>query len=108
LGSHEWTQTRAPDIVHPDNIDLQTIKDLADTDVLKTLKDTLFDRDVASFMAKNLLFQTPKLGRKAFLRDAQKVVPSLEEDDIEFAEGKGGVRPQIIDREENELVLGEA
>ena len=32
----------------------------------------------------------------------------MTEDDIEFAEGIGGLRPQVIDKKEKKLFLGEA
>ena len=42
------------------------------------------------------------------LQDAQKIVPSLTVDDIEYAQGFGGVRPQVLDKDKQKLMLGEA
>ena len=35
-------------------------------------------------------------------------MPSLSVDDITYAEGFGGVRPQVLDKEKEKLMLGEA
>ena len=43
-----------------------------------------------------------------FLKDARKIIPSLEMSDIEYASGFGGVRAQILDKENEKLMLGEA
>lgn len=107
IASKEWTKTSVPDFLHPSNIDTGTVRDLLDTEVVRTLGRTLWDRDVASFMARNLAYQLPG-GDHLFLEDARKIVPDLEAEDISYATDKGGVRPQIIDREDNELLLGEA
>ena len=50
----------------------------------------------------------PLLDRRLFLKDARKIVPSLQLADLEFAQGVGGVRPQLIDRTERKLILGQA
>jgi malate dehydrogenase (quinone) len=107
LLSREWDKQRLPDFIHPANIETDVIRDLLDTDVIKTLGSQLADPDVARFMAKNLAYELPG-GKHAFLQDARKIIPSLEPSDLEQATDKGGVRPQIIDREANELLLGEA
>lgn len=46
--------------------------------------------------------------KKLFLQDARKIVPSLSEEDISYAKGFGGVRPQILDKKNQKLMLGEA
>jgi malate dehydrogenase (quinone) len=48
------------------------------------------------------------LRRRLFLKDVKKVVPSLTLDDVKFAPGYGGVRPQLIDKENKVLMMGEA
>jgi len=44
----------------------------------------------------NLVCDVPAVGPRQFLPHVQKVVPSVELDDIEHATGYGGVRPQIV------------
>ena len=59
-------------------------------------------------MFKNFLFEVPLINKKLFVQDAKKIVPSLSVDDIAYAKGFGGVRPQVLDKEKEKLMLGEA
>jgi malate dehydrogenase (quinone) len=68
----------------------------------------LADRILLPYVLRNLVYDLPEVGRKAFLPHVQKVVPSAELDDIERAKGYGGVRPQIVDTEAKSLDMGEA
>jgi L-2-hydroxyglutarate oxidase LhgO len=68
----------------------------------------LADRVLLPYVLKNLLYDLPEIGPRRFLPHVQKVVPSAELDDIERAEGYGGVRPQIVDTEAKSLDMGEA
>ena len=56
---------------------------------------------------RNLLYEVPGLRRRLFLEDVRKIVPDLQLDDLRFAKGYGGVRPQLIDKKERKLMLGE-
>jgi len=64
--------------------------------------------DIRNYILKNLLFEVPWLRRRLFLADARKIVPGLRLEDLRFAEGYGGVRPQLIDKANRRLMLGEA
>jgi len=64
--------------------------------------------DIRNYILKNLLFEVPWLRRRLFLADARKIVPEMRLDDLSFAEGYGGVRPQLIDKANRRLMLGEA
>jgi L-2-hydroxyglutarate oxidase LhgO len=66
------------------------------------------DRILLPFVLENLLYDLPLIGRKQFLPHVQKVVPSVELEDIERAKGYGGVRPQIVDTANKSLDMGEA
>jgi malate dehydrogenase (quinone) len=68
----------------------------------------LADRVLLPYVLTNLLYDVPELGTRAFLPEVQKVVPSVDLDDIERAKGYGGVRPQIVDTSEKSLDMGEA
>jgi malate dehydrogenase (quinone) len=63
--------------------------------------------DIRRYILRNLLFEVPWLRRRLFLADARKIVPGLQLEDLRFAEGYGGVRPQLIDKEQRRLMLGE-
>ena len=79
-----------------------------DLNIVKIFKDLLKYKDIRNYIFRNFLFELPYIGKKAFLKDARKIVPSLSEDDIEYAEGFGGVRAQILDKTNQKLMLGEA
>ncbi|AFZ74068.1 FAD-dependent oxidoreductase [Natronobacterium gregoryi] len=68
----------------------------------------LADRILLPYVLKNLVYDLPAVGPRAFLPHVQKVVPSATLEDIERANGYGGVRPQIVDTENRSLDMGEA
>jgi len=75
--------------------------------VLAVLWQLFGDADIRAYILRNLLFEVPWLRRRLFLADARKIVPDLQLDDLRFAEGYGGVRPQLIDRQARRLMRGE-
>jgi malate dehydrogenase (quinone) len=78
-----------------------------DLAVLAVFWQLLGVADIRNYLVRNLLFEVPWLRRRLFLADARKIVPGLQLSDLRFAEGYGGVRPQLIDRRERRLMLGE-
>jgi malate dehydrogenase (quinone) len=76
--------------------------------VTTVLWDLLKEPDIRNYMLKNLAFELPVLNRRLFLRDARKIVPSLKLSDLQPAHGIGGIRPQLIDKKERKLILGQA
>lgn len=79
-----------------------------DQTVAGVLWDLFKVRDIRNYIFKNMAFELPMVNRRLFLQDARKIVPSLQLEDLEFAHGIGGVRPQLIDRTQRKLILGQA
>jgi len=79
-----------------------------DGKVAKVFFDLLKDSDIRNYIFRNFFFEVPKYGKELFIKDARKIVPSLQLEDIEYAKGFGGVRPQVINKKEQKLMLGEA
>jgi len=79
-----------------------------DRGVVKVFWDLFKVSDIRNYIFKNFLFEIPGFRRWLFLKDVQKIVPSLVLKDITFAKGFGGVRPQLIDKKNAELLMGEA
>jgi len=79
-----------------------------DKDVTKVYMNLFKDKTIRRYILKNFMEEIPLFGKEVFINDAQKVIPSLKVKDITFAEGYGGMRPQIIDKKRQELMLGEA
>jgi malate dehydrogenase (quinone) len=63
--------------------------------------------DIRNYILRNLLYEVPGLRRRLFLADVRKIVPGLRLQELCFAEGFGGVRPQLIDKRNRRLMLGE-
>ena len=60
-----------------------------------------------SYLFKNFLYTIPLIGKKLFLKNVQKICPSIKVDDIYKAKGYGGMRLQRVDVKTKELQLGE-
>jgi malate dehydrogenase (quinone) len=79
-----------------------------DKDVTKVYLSLFRDKTIRRYILKNFIEEIPYIGKEVFISDARKILPALCVDDLEFAEGYGGMRPQIIDKKNQELLLGEA
>ena len=79
-----------------------------DMDVAKVIWQNFGDSEVRNFLIRNIGFEIPILGKKLFVKNARKIIPSIREEDIYYAKGFGGVRPQVISHSQKKLILGEA
>jgi malate dehydrogenase (quinone) len=79
-----------------------------DMGVMKVMWDLFKVSDIRNYMFKNFMFEVPYLRQRLFLKDARKIVPTLQLQDLTFARGIGGIRPVMIDKENRKLHLGEA
>jgi len=66
------------------------------------------DRVVFNYLLKNVVYDFPWIGRRAFMKEIRKIVPNVKLDEIKYAKGIGGTRPQIINSTTKKLELGEA
>ncbi|MFN6353450.1 MAG: FAD-dependent oxidoreductase [Cyanobacteriota bacterium] len=78
-----------------------------DGNVLAVFRQLFGDAEIRAYILRNLLYEIPGLRRRLFLEDVRKIVPDLQCDDLHFAKGYGGVRPQLIDKQQQKLMLGE-
>ncbi len=79
-----------------------------DHNVAKILLDLMSDSVTRNYILRNFLFEIPYMGKNFFLEDARKLIPSIKRSDIKYAKGFGGVRPQVLDKKNRKLLLGEA
>ncbi len=79
-----------------------------DKKIIKIFYDLLKDSDIRNYIFRNFLFEIPYINKKLFVKNARKIIPSLKTDDIRYADGFGGVRPQVLNKTEGKLMLGEA
>ncbi len=76
--------------------------------ILKIFTDLLKDSDIRNYIFKNILFEIPIINKYLFIQDARKIIPSLKMSEIKYAKNFGGVRPQVLDKNKQKLMLGEA
>lgn len=75
--------------------------------ILSLLKIT-FDRVLLSYIFMNFLYDLPFIGKRLFIKEVRKIVPSLKVDELKYAKGIGGTRPQIVNNTTRKLEMGEA
>jgi len=66
------------------------------------------DRIIFNYLLKNVVYDLPWIGIRSFLKEIRKIVPNIKLEEIKFAKGIGGTRPQIINNATKKLELGEA
>lgn len=79
-----------------------------DFKVTKVFWDLMKDSDIRNYIFRNFAFEIPGIRKRLFLKDARKILPGLQLTELQFAEGVGGLRPQVIDKTTMQLKLGEA
>jgi malate dehydrogenase (quinone) len=79
-----------------------------DFKVIKVFWDLMKDSTIRNYIFRNFAFEIPWVRTRLFAKDAQKILPDLKPQDLEYASGIGGLRPQVIDKTEMKLKLGEA
>lgn len=62
----------------------------------------------AGFVAKNLFYDLPFIGKLLYLRQMRKVVPTLRRRDVRLGKKMGGVRPQIVNTKQRTMQTGES
>lgn len=92
------------------NMEILNLFDLLslDSSVLGVYYDLMKDEDIRAYIIRNFAHELPGIGNEFFIEEVQKLIPTLDSNDIEYAEGYGGMRPQIIDKKAKTLLLGEA
>lgn len=68
----------------------------------------LSEKVIWQYIIKNYFYDIPLIGKRLFLKEARKIVPSLQLSDLQLAKEYGGIRPQIINLQTKRLELGEA
>ena len=79
-----------------------------DEAVLKVFYDLLKDDDIRDYIFRNFIYEIPGIRRKEFVKELKKIIPNIKADEIKFAKNIGGLRPQVIDKVQKKLLLGEA
>jgi malate dehydrogenase (quinone) len=73
-----------------------------------SLFNIIFDKVLFNYIVVNFLYDLPYIGRRLFIKQIRKIVPSLKLDEVHYAKGIGGTRPQIVNNTTRKLEMGEA
>lgn len=76
--------------------------------VIKALWKLIKVSDIRNYIFSNFMYEIPLLRERLFLKEIKKIIPTLNLTDIKFAHGFGGIRPQVIDKNQQKLMMGEA
>ena len=79
-----------------------------DRNVAKAMWKLVKVTDIRNYMLKNILYEIPFIRKWLFLQEARKIIPSMKYSDLTFAKRYGGIRPQLIDKKQQKLIMGEA
>ena len=66
------------------------------------------DKILLNYIFINFLYDLPYIGKRLFIREVRKIVPSLKLSELRYAKGIGGTRPQIVNNTTRKLEMGEA
>jgi malate dehydrogenase (quinone) len=75
--------------------------------VISLLK-IVFDKILFSYIFMNFLYDLPIVGKRLFIKEVRKIVPLLKLEELKYAKGIGGTRPQIVNNTTRKLEMGEA
>lgn len=71
---------------------------------LKILSDPI----ILQYIALNFLYDFPVIGKRLFIKEVRKIIPSIKLNQLSYAKGYGGVRPQVVNLNAQALEMGEA
>jgi malate dehydrogenase (quinone) len=75
--------------------------------VISLLK-IIFDKVLFSYIVVNFLYDLPFIGKRLFVKQIRKIVPSIKLSELKYAKGIGGTRPQTVNNTTRKLEMGEA
>ncbi|HLN55464.1 MAG TPA: FAD-dependent oxidoreductase [Bacteroidales bacterium] len=73
-----------------------------------SLLNIIFDRVLFGYVFMNFLYDLPFIGKRLFIKEVRKIVPTMKLSDLHFAKKVGGTRPQIVNNTTRKLEMGEA
>jgi malate dehydrogenase (quinone) len=68
----------------------------------------LWKNRLLGYVLKNWVFDLPLVGKWFFLREVRPIIPTIRHRDLRLRRGAGGIRPQIVDLDKGELIMGDA
>ncbi|MEL6493594.1 MAG: FAD-dependent oxidoreductase [Cyanobacteria bacterium J06623_7] len=75
---------------------------------LLSFANILSDPIIFKYIALNFLYDFPVIGKRLFIKEVRKIIPTISLKDLTYAKGYGGVRPQVVNLNTKALEMGEA
>jgi malate dehydrogenase (quinone) len=63
---------------------------------------------IFKYVVMNFIYDIPFIGKRLFVKEVRKIVPSIKLDEVQLAKGYGGIRPQVVNLKTHRLEMGEA
>lgn len=73
-----------------------------------SLFNIIFDKVLFGYIITNFLYDLPFIGKRLFIRQIRMIVPGIKMEELKYARGIGGTRPQIVNNTTRKLEMGEA
>lgn len=77
-------------------------------DALVAITAVLSDFAYVKYLARQVLYDIPFLGKWKYLQEIREIIPTLSYREFRQDKNIGGIRPQILDVRKRKLVMGEA
>ncbi len=77
-------------------------------DAILALLKIVSDPILFKYIFKEFIMDMPIIGKRLFLKEVKKIIPSAKLKDITFAKELGGIRPQIVNVKNKSLDMGDA
>jgi len=68
----------------------------------------IFDKVLFNYIIINFLYDLPVVGKRLFIKQIRMIVPGIKMEELKYAKGIGGTRPQIVNNTTRKLEMGEA
>lgn len=79
-----------------------------DWDTLVSIVKINADPKLIKFLFKSFVYGLPVIGRKFFIGDVHKIIPTMDPKDLTYGHHLGGIRPQVVDKKARKIRLGVA
>ncbi|HAX77231.1 MAG TPA: FAD-dependent oxidoreductase [Cyanobacteria bacterium UBA11372] len=63
---------------------------------------------ILKYIVKNYIYDLPFIGKRLFIKEVKRIVPSIKLSELKFAKKYGGIRPQVVNIKTKSMDLGEA
>jgi malate dehydrogenase (quinone) len=73
-----------------------------------SLFNIIFDKVLFNYIIINFLYDLPFIGKRLFIKQIRMIVPEMKMNELKYARGIGGTRPQIVNNTTRKLEMGEA